>query len=312
MKAPAVTIVVPTCRRLHYLREALASARKQTFGDFELIVSDDGASDEVAGYVASLGDSRLRYRRNPRNLGIALNNLAAFSEAQGKYISSLHDDDLWEPEFLEKLVPPMETDDEIAVAFCDHHMIDEEGRLLPERTERSTRWFKRDSLRPGRHQPFLKEAVLDQMVPMAMGAVFRKSILHGAEYPRRIGGSYDHWLAYLAFRDGSACYYIPQRLTRYRVHESSGSSTRGAHNLLDAIYVRRRVLDDPQLDACRTMIGNGMGVLYGKMALFYLSRDSFWRGRVFLREAFRLMNRPKNIVALVFNAMAALLRGGPR
>src|SRR5476651_2791644 len=104
MKEPTVTIVVPAYRRLPYLQEALLSALRQTYRDFELIVSDDSSSDEIASYVASLGDSRIRYRRNPKNFGIAMNNYAAFSEAKGKYIASLHDDDAWEPGFLDALV----------------------------------------------------------------------------------------------------------------------------------------------------------------------------------------------------------------
>jgi len=300
MKAPTVTIVVPVYQRLRFLQEALPSALNQTYRDFELIVSDDGASDEIASYAASLGDSRIRYRRNDHRLGIAMNNLAAFSDARGTYITSLHDDDIWDPAFLEALIPPLEADPEITVAFCDHHLIDAESRLLPALTQINSHRFRRDHLKPGRHQPFLKS--------MVMAAVFRKSVLLGAQYPRRVGGSYDHWLAYLALKDGQACYYVPQRLTRYRIHPGSGTSRGGIRNLRDAVYVRTRFLGDPNLAAYRADLRNGLGVLYGKMALYYLSRRSFRRGKVFLRQAFSLMNRPKNIVSLTINAALSLCK----
>jgi glycosyltransferase involved in cell wall biosynthesis len=306
MQEPTVTIVVPAYQRLNYLQEAVASGLRQTYRDFELIVSDDGAADEIAEYVASIGDARLRYRRNSKNLGIAMNNFVAFSEARGKYIASLHDDDVWEPEFLATLIPPLEADDEISVSFCDHHLMDERGRLLPDRTERNTRFFGRHHLNPGRHQPFIKPAVIDQAIPMVMAAVFRKSILDGAEYPRRLGGSYDQWLAYLAVRNGQACFYFPQRLTRYRVHESSGSKTRGVRNLRDTIYVRRKFLADANLAPYRRTIRNGLGVYYGKMALSFLEIRSFWRGKAYLIEAFRLLHRPKNIAALAVNAILVI------
>lgn len=308
MKEPTVTIVIPAYKRLRYLQEALPSALNQTYGDFELIVSDDGSSDEIAGYAASLGDSRIRYRRNERNLGIAMNNFAAFSEAKGAYIASLHDDDVWEPGFLEALVPPLEADESITVAFCDHQIIDEQGCLLLDAAAHGSRFFKRHLLKPGRHQPFFKLAVVDLAIPMVMGAVFRKSILRGAEYPKRIGGSYDHWLAYLAIKDGQACYYVPRRLTRYRVHGDSGTATRGVRNFRDAIYVRRKFLDDGRLAPYRKSICNGLGVLYGKMALYYLGHSSFWRGKIFLKQAFSLMNRPKNMFALAVNAVGGLCK----
>lgn len=308
MKEPTVTIVVPAYKRLDYLQEALASALKQTYQDFELILSDDSSSDEIASYAASLGDSRIRYRRNAENLGMAMNNFAAFSEAKGKYIASLHDDDAWDPEFLSTLVAPLEDDDEITVAFCDHYLMDEQGRLLPEATDRNSRLYRRDLLKSGRHQPFIKPVVVDLTIPMAMAAVFRKSILNGAEYSRRLGGSYDYWLAYLAVKDGKACYYVPQRLTRYRVHKNSGSVTRGMRNLHDTIYVWRKFLKIANLAPYQGSIRNGLGVFYGKIALYYLAHRSFWRGRIFLKEAFSLLNRPKNMIALAINIILVLCK----
>jgi len=309
MKDPTVTIIVPAYRRLHYLREAVASALGQTYQDFEIVLSDDSASDEIAEYVMSLRDARVRYRRNPTNLGIALNNLAAIADAKGKYIASLHDDDIWEPEFLARLVPPLESDSEVSVAFCDHNLIDEQGEFLPGRTEDCSRLFGRDVLKPGRHQPFIRSAVVDMTIPMAMAAVFRKSILKNTELPRRIGGSYDYWFAYLAVKDGQACFYVPQRLTRYRVHANSGSNTRGVRNLRDAIYVRRKMFAAPVVAPYRRSLENELGVLYGKMALHFLSRRSFRRGRIFLGRAFSLLNRPKNMAALATNTIRVLCQG---
>jgi len=309
MKEPTVTIVVPTYQRLHYLKEALKSALAQTYTDFELIVSDDSSSNEIADYVASLKDSRIRYRRNVKNLGIAMNNHAAFSEAKGRYIASLHDDDIWESEFLAALVPALEADAEITVAFCDHHIIDEKGRLLPERSDRNTHFFRRDRLSPGRHQPFIGPAIIDSAIPMVMAAVFRRSILENTEYPRRIGGSYDYWLAFLAVKNGRAVHYVPRRLTRYRLHPHSGTIVRGIRNLRDSIYTRRKVLAAPEVVPYQREMRNELGVFYGKLALFYLMRHSFGRGKIFLKEAFSLLNRPKNILALGVNAFMAWGKG---
>jgi glycosyltransferase involved in cell wall biosynthesis len=306
MKEPIVTIITPTYQRLDYLRHALESALRQTYRDFELIVSDDSASDEIAGYVATLRDDRVRYRRNARNLGIAMNHYAAFAEARGKYIACLHDDDMWQPEFLAELLPVLEADSEVSVAFSDHFVIDEEGNVLPQRTERTTRFFKRHLLKPGRHQPFVRPVVVDLTLPMVMASVFRKSILAGAEYPKRIGGSFDHWLAYLAVKDGQAVYYVPRRLTCYRVHKASGTLMRGVRNFRDIIYVRRRFLAAKALLPYDANIRNGLGMAYGKMADYYLANGSFKRGRIFLKTAFSLLNRPRNILSLAVNTVLVL------
>ncbi len=309
MKEPTVTIVVPAYQRLGYLREALASALKQTYTDFELIVSDDSSSDEIAAHVDSLADPRVRYRRNKRNLGIAMNHFAAFSEARGVISPPSTTMISGSPDFWRRLRPPSKP----TLKSRSHSaiIISSTNRAVssPDLTETNSRRHRRSSLQPGRHQPFLVPAVLNLTLPMAMAAVFRKSILEGTDYPARIGGCYDYWLAYLALRNGQACYYVPRRLTRYRVHPGSATHSGSVRNFQDAIYVRRKFLLDPKLAACRSTLRNELGIIYGKLALHYLSQRSRRRGKVFLRTAFSLLNRPKNQAALFINSARALRRG---
>ena len=308
---PPVTIVMSVCRRAAYFGDALASALAQTRTDFEILVSDDGPTPEAARLVASLGDPRIRYRQNPRNLGLAMNHYHAFLDARGRFIANLDDDDLWEPTFLAELLPPLEADPEISLAFCDHHLIDAEGRLLRADTEKNSRRYRRTTLRAGRHQPFLEMATVRETIPAAMGSIFRKSILDGAEFPKQVGGCYDHWLAYLATRDGQAVYYHPGRLTRYRVHGGSGSTTRGILNLRNTIYVRDRFARDPRFAPWRRQLRNNLGVCYGKLALLLLERGQRRRAWPVERYAFSLMSRPKTILGLLKNTVLHFIRRGP-
>jgi glycosyltransferase involved in cell wall biosynthesis len=313
MTEPLVTIVVPAFRRVQYLPEALRSALAQTWRNFEIIVSDDGPTPEIERITKACEDPRLRYRHNGGNLGIAMNHYAAFCEARGLYIANLHDDDLLEPDFLSELVPALEADPEINVAFCDHHLIDEQGRFLNRLTNLNSRRYRRATLAPGRHQPFLEMAAAYETIPMAMGAVFRKSMLKGAPFPPQIGGCYDHWLAYLAVRNGEAIFYSPKRLTRYRIHAGSGSSTRGVQNLRNAIYVRSRFLEDPALTSSgKKYLRNALAVHYGKMALQLWQNDHRRRAWIVGKRAFSLMNRPKTVFGLIKNTAFRLLRGGTK
>jgi len=308
MKTPAVTVVIPVFRRTHFLQEALTSALAQTFTDFEILVTDDGPGGEAAPFVSSFQDTRIRYRHNARNLGIAMNHYAAFQEAQGRYVATLHDDDIWEPEFLAELVPPLKADASIGVAFCDHHLIDDHGQFLHERTEYISRFYRRSTLSPGRHQPFLEMAVIHETIPMAMGSVLRKSILEGAEYPPQIGGCYDHWLSYLATKNNRAAYYVPRRLTRYRLHAHSGSATTGIRNLRNTIYVRTRFLNDPELAPWRKTLSNNLGVCYGKLALHFCQPKTWRRAWALEKKAFSLLNRPKNMIGLIKNTFVKFIR----
>jgi hypothetical protein len=154
--------------------------------------------------------------------------------------------------------------------------------------------------------------MLEQTIPMVMAAVFRKLILQDADYPARIGLAYDHWLAYLAVKDGQAVYYVPRRLTRYRLHANSGTAMGDARRYRDSLFVRNRFEINATMASCLRKHRNELGILYGKLGLHYLSKGMSRRGGVLVRKAFRLLNRPKNMVALAVNTIKARHQGKVR
>ncbi len=229
------------------LREALNSALQQTYPNIEVIVSDDGTNPETPKVVESMQDARVRYRRNPENLGEIRNNQAAYREAQGKYIANLHDDDFWMPTFLERLVPPLEEHPEATIAFCDHYIANPDGSLDLEHTEVNTRRWRRDRLAPGLHRPFWREALLHESVPVAMASVFRASALDPDDLRTEARASYDKWIAYLLCRDGQAAYYHPERLTAYRVHNGQESAKSSVNWAAGEVFCAETWMADPHL-----------------------------------------------------------------
>lgn len=211
------------------LRQALRSALQQTYRNIEVIVSDDGTNPGTPAVVESMADDRVRYRRNPENLGEIRNNQVAYREARGKYIANLHDDDLWTTSFLECLVPPLEEHDEVSIAFCDHYIARANGSIDLSWTDENTRRYGRDTLKEGVHQPFWHLALLEERVPVAMASVIRTSALNSDDLRIEARASYDKWIAYLLCRDGQAAYYHPERLTAYRIHNGQESSLSSIH-----------------------------------------------------------------------------------
>lgn len=102
MQDPTVTVVIPTFNRLALLREAVESVKAQTFHDWELLVVDDGSTDQTAEYVQAEQDQRIDLIRSVhcgivgtvRNLGV--------SHARGRFVAFLDSDDLWKPTKLER------------------------------------------------------------------------------------------------------------------------------------------------------------------------------------------------------------------
>src|SRR5258708_6443684 len=105
---PKVTVCLPTYNRAHYLREAIESVLSQTFQDFELLICDNASTDETSEVVKSFRDARIRYVRHSRNINMPKNWVYAVNESTGQYCGILSDDDRWDPLFLERLITPLD------------------------------------------------------------------------------------------------------------------------------------------------------------------------------------------------------------
>ena len=104
LNPPLVSIHIPCYRQLEHARRSVDSILAQTFGDFEITLLDDGASDEYRDYAASLGDARVRYQRNPERLGAIRNMFQAINAGRGKYSMAFHEDDLLGSHYLASAV----------------------------------------------------------------------------------------------------------------------------------------------------------------------------------------------------------------
>jgi glycosyltransferase involved in cell wall biosynthesis len=257
---PLVSVVVPTFNRTRYLTKALESALAQTYPRIEILVSDDASQEDMfAAVVSRFGDPRIKYHRNPTNLGMGQNTWNALVRAGGKYVATLHDDDEWEPDFVEALVPPLERDDSLSIAFSDHWVIDEDSVVDVAATDMNTRRWHRDQFQRGTIRPFLEAAMVLRVVPAAMAALFRKTAIDWNDFSPEIGTFYDGWLAYLSARTGAAAHYEPRRLSRYRVHRKSetlswASGAGRLRALRQAEFVGRRYLQDAALADIRPVM----------------------------------------------------------
>jgi glycosyltransferase involved in cell wall biosynthesis len=227
---PLVSIITPTYNRPEYLKQALTSAVRQTYKNIEIIVSDNCSPENPQAIVDSFKDPRIRFSRNETNIGMFGNTMKAFNMARGKYVATLLDDDLWEEDFLEKLVPPLEANPDLVLSFCDHYVINADGEINHEITEHCSQLFQRANLGEGIYQPFYKIGLVDQAVATAMAAVIRREVIDWDNIPEEVGGSWDIYLTYLCCSTGMGAYYYPEKLTRYRRHDETETMLSGRRN----------------------------------------------------------------------------------
>jgi glycosyltransferase involved in cell wall biosynthesis len=251
---PLVSVIIPTYNRPEYLKQAIASAVKQTYTNIEIIVSDNCSEENTQAIVESFGDSRIKFWRQRTNVGMFANQMHAFKIAQGKYVASLHDDDMWNEDFLEKLIPPLEANPDLVLAFCDQNIIDGSGNINDAETEKTTRDYKRDQIKKGIIQPFYEIAVVDKSVPTAAACVIRNKLIDWDMIPSEVGGMWDLYLSYLCCISGHGAYYFPERLMRYRVHEQTDTMLSGSRDAQakirkakSEIFCYQRFMEDPKL-----------------------------------------------------------------
>ncbi|BAZ48252.1 glycosyl transferase family protein [Nostoc sp. NIES-4103] len=225
---PLVSVIIPTYNRPEYLKQAIASAIQQTYQNIEIIVSDNCSPENPQSIIESFGDTRLRFWRQQQNIGMLANQMHAFKMAQGKYVASLHDDDMWNEDFLAKLIPPLEENPELILAFCDQYIIDAQSEINQALTEENTQAYKRDKLTQGVYQTFDKIGLVDKSIPTAAACVIRNHIIDWDSIPLEVGGMWDLYLTYLCCISGYGAYYHPERLTRYRTHEQTDTMLSGS------------------------------------------------------------------------------------
>ncbi len=209
MTAPVVSIGIAAYRRPAELREAMASVLSQELDDLELIVGDD--TGELEDVAASFDDERVRYIAHPQRLGITGNYNALLDEARGRYIGLLNDDDFLLPGYLSNIVPQLDADASVGIAFTNHHYLDAAGR----RTERAC------SLPPGRHADFVY--LLMKHAPVANSASLMRREVWSQVRPLPDLHTSDRVLQIRAALAGWAFYYVDRPLAVYRVHEGQAS-----------------------------------------------------------------------------------------
>jgi glycosyltransferase involved in cell wall biosynthesis len=87
------SVLVPTRNRLEYLKQVITTVRAQDYDDWEVIVSDNDSAENISGYVASLGDARVKYYRTEQFVPVTENWNIALEKSTGEYVLMLGDDD---------------------------------------------------------------------------------------------------------------------------------------------------------------------------------------------------------------------------
>ena len=212
MRRPSVSVVISSYNYAHFLGATVESVLAQTCPAREVIIIDDGSTDNSAEVARSFGD-RVRFVEQ-ENQGVcaARNNGARL--ATGDVLAFLDSDDLWLPRKLERQAAAFEADPEVGLVSCGIRYFNPRGETIVEYAEGKSGWCAKDIL-------LYREPVLNTT---ASAIAVRRDVFEragGFDERRELFAAEDREFAYRAAKI-SKLRFIPEILVDYRVHGGNG------------------------------------------------------------------------------------------
>lgn len=209
--APVVSVLMVCYNGAPYLRQALDSARAQTFTDWELVFFDNGSTDESAA-IANGFDPRVRVVGTRTRVPLGLARSQAVAGSRGRYVAFLDSDDHWRADKLERQIRTLSAG-KAQLAYSDCYVVSGRGRVLGRYSQRAI---------PARG--YVLAPLLDEnFIPLVTVMVDRDIITKagGFDPHLQIAADYDLWLR-IASR--GSIDYDPEPLASYRTHSRNLSS----------------------------------------------------------------------------------------
>lgn len=224
MDRPVVSVIVPTYNRAHLLPRSLQSVLRQTFAHFELIVVDDGSSDDTRDVVQRMDDPRIRYIRLPENRGVAAARNQGIRAYKGDFIAFLDSDDEWLPDKMRSQVELFRSrPDTVGLVYTGVETVDGRGgRRLHIPSLRGTI----------RHELLLQNVIHGG----GSNVMLRRSVVEAVgEFDEEMAAieDYDYWVR-VAWRFDVD--FVPEPLLRY--HDPIGSENRKSLDIQDNLSAR--------------------------------------------------------------------------
>jgi glycosyltransferase involved in cell wall biosynthesis len=210
---PWVSVVIPAYNAERYLADTIESVLAQTFRSFEIIIVDDGSTDNTKAIAESFRADGVSVVTQA-NAGTAAARNRALSVARGRFISLLDSDDLWEPDCLQTMVEFLEQHPQVSIAFCDSRYFGE--------TKFAGRTYQ-ELYPPNAPLTFARVAGLVSHV--CLDAMLRREVfddIGGFDDKLRAVEDFDLWVR--ALHAGYRIEPVPRVLVHYRRHAASVSA----------------------------------------------------------------------------------------
>lgn len=218
LQNPLVSIAIATYNGARYLREQIHSILQQTYSNIEMVISDDGSTDDTLSIIKTFQQTNhnIRLLRQAKNLGYIKNFEQAMLHCEGAYIALSDQDDIWLPEKIETLLNGLGNH---TIIYGDSQLIDDLGNDM------------RTKMSEVRNTIDYNNPIMYAIGAWAPGhaMLFRRSLLEACvPFPTLV--THDFWLGFVASGSGNV-HYLDQPLVLYRQH---------SNNAIGAVNVTRK------------------------------------------------------------------------
>ncbi|HSB70234.1 MAG TPA: glycosyltransferase [Candidatus Methylomirabilis sp.] len=275
MAVPMVSVVIPTHNYAGFVREAIDSVLAQTYRDVEVVVVDDGSTDDTAAVLDAYGARIRRIHQEQRGLPAARN--AGIRASRGRLVGFLDSDDLWCAEKLGHQVPVLESTPSAGMVYCDTELFEDAA---------GTSLGRHGATVPHVSGQVLPALVLGNFILSPTPLVRREVLERVGLFDERLKSSED-WDLWLRIACGHEIAYVDRVLTRYRFHGRNMHKNQG--RMLDSqLQVLEKLFARADLPACVSGLrGLAFGQVHVHFGVNYFWNDQFAEARRELGRALR-------------------------
>ncbi len=295
-----VSVCIPTYNRAKLLSSAIESVLNQTEQDFELIVCDDGSTDETAKLMEIYKSNKIKYIKHQKNIGKSNNMRSGFELATGKYFIKFDDDDRLTPTFLEKTTTILDQNPTVDFVGTDHWIINIKGVRNPEATQLNSQKWGRKNLSEGVVDNLLEKVFVQQIFQIG-ATLFRRKTLEKIDFLRpNLQNCEDNELFVRLALAEKKGYYLPELLMEYRLHNEQDSLERAIRYLQDKLsYLKSFEFQETPIETIRkTRIAQSELIL----GLRLLEKGDSGKARSLLIHSTSLLsNYPKAIIGTILS-----------
>ena len=235
MADPLVTVGIPTYNRASSLKRSIRMIQDQTYRHLDILISDNASHDDTEAVCRALAaaDPRIRYVRQPRNIGLHGNHNFCMDQSRGEFLCLFHDHDEHGPDLVNRYVAFLQQHPEVGVVCSDWDLIDENDRIAGARVADVA------DVTPG--LDYIGQTIRSGRSSIGIpGAMVRRSALGASRFDPDGPTGFGDFVIWFEIAERHAIGHLPERLWRWRVQRDS-QSARTIESLTHdyGLYLRR-------------------------------------------------------------------------